>query len=144
MDNSILDKHRRLGWKGFISNIFFGDFVEACYPYTLTGGQYSSLWLQRMVRFTSILVGGILGHGWFFGIMDHVTSLYVDGRCISDSGCNAESKSLFIRSSAYLPYPISYSLVSSETRFYFLVASFIAFIVPFFSAVIFLRNEIHK
>jgi hypothetical protein len=32
--------HRHLGWKGFVSNIIMGDFVEACYPYTLASEFY--------------------------------------------------------------------------------------------------------
>lgn len=48
-------KHRQLGWKGLSSNLLFGDFVEACYPYTLSNPP-----LLSCIRFACALAGAIL------------------------------------------------------------------------------------
>lgn len=50
--------HSRLGFKGFISNIFFGDFVESCYPYSL---EYPVI--ITAIRISCILSGSLLGIG---------------------------------------------------------------------------------
>jgi len=57
-DKKKLAIHTKLGFRGFVSNVFFGDFVEACYPYSL---EYTPILIS--VRIACILSGALLGLG---------------------------------------------------------------------------------
>jgi len=47
--------HKRLGWRGFVSAVLYGDFVEACYPYTLSDPA-----LLVVVRVGSAVAGAVV------------------------------------------------------------------------------------
>ena len=46
-----------LGWRGAVSNFLMGDFVEACYPFSLRNGT-----VLLSVRAASAVVGGLIFH----------------------------------------------------------------------------------
>lgn len=110
------DHHIRLGWKGTFSNLMMGDYVEACYPYTL-----SNRWVLYSVRVSSAIAGGlILG---YFGVMEDCqegpgrgsissssTVRYERGRVThysAGSSSSSSSRGYTLQSSAYLPLPLS-------------------------------------
>lgn len=47
----------RLGWRGAVSNLLMGDFVEACYPFSLRNVK-----ILLGIRATCALVGGLIFH----------------------------------------------------------------------------------
>jgi hypothetical protein len=57
-DKKKLAIHTKLGLRGFFSNVLFGDFVEACYPYSL---EYTPILIS--IRIACILSGALLGLG---------------------------------------------------------------------------------
>lgn len=110
------DHHIRLGWKGTFSNLLMGDYVEACYPYTL-----SNRWVLYSVRISSAIAGGlILG---YFGVMGDCQEGPGQGSISSSSAVRYErgrvthystgssrssgSRGYALQSSAYLPLPLS-------------------------------------
>eukprot|EP01036_Dinobryon_divergens_P022310 gene22310-30554_t len=90
----IVERHRRLGWKGFYSNIMFGDFVEACYPFIVPGMSAAYCWPLRVaVQLSCLLAGAILGMSWgvdltrFFQLSsDKETSFFCDSDGLFLSG----------------------------------------------------------
>ena len=115
------DKHRRLGWRGLFSNIFMGDFVEACYPYTL-----SSPLMLTAIRVSCAMAGAVLAYGGF------------------------------VRSTAYLPLPVSLlladsgwmsggaqgSIITHPEVIILGTASLIAFIVPLLVSIVYLDKPL--
>ena len=108
--------HIRLGWKGTLSNLLMGDYVEACYPYTL-----SNRWVLYSVRVSSAIAGGlILG---YFGVIGDCKKGSGLGSSLSSSAALYEREKMMhysassssssshrdhaFQSSAYLPLPIS-------------------------------------
>ena len=153
----IVERHRRLGWKGFYSNIMFGDFVEACYPFIVPGMSAAYCWPLRVaVQLSCLLAGAILGMSWgvdltrFF--VDKETSFF----CDSDDGLFLSGHGWLrdavmggpVRSSAYFPLPLSlaFSLFSDSTAAVcrLAAAAAVAFFVPFFTAFISLRSRINE
>jgi hypothetical protein len=107
--------HIRLGWKGTISNLLMGDYVEACYPYTL-----SNRWVLCSVRASSAIAGGlILGYfgvigdckeGAGLGSSSSAAMVYERGRVTHYStscGSSSSGRDYSLQSSAYLPLPLS-------------------------------------
>jgi hypothetical protein len=107
--------HIRLGWKGTFSNLLMGDYVEACYPYTL-----SNRWVLCSVRISSAIAGGLIMG--YFGVMgdckegssagsssSSAAVLYERGRVThySTSSSSGSGRDYSLQSSAYLPLPVS-------------------------------------
>lgn len=145
--------HRRLGWKGFTSNVLFGDFVEACYPYTVEGPCASEP-LRWAVRVACAVAGAILGSSWrmdMLAVSPEGTSsdFFEQPRC----GLNGAGT---VRSSAYLPLPLAVALswadayVESSGMTHvvwrpvlkLVAALLVAFAIPFLSALILLPSKI--
>lgn len=95
------DHHLRQGMKGTTSNLLMGDYVEACYPYTL-----HNRWVLLSVRVSSAIAGGmILG---YLGFKVDRTRLMLPQSCLAGhTGTTADCQ---FRSSAYLPLPLTIML----------------------------------
>lgn len=92
------DHHLRQGMKGTTSNLLMGDYVEACYPYTL-----HNRWVLLSVRVSSAIAGGmILG---YLGLQVDRTRLMLPPSCLA--GYTGASADYQFRSSAYLPLPLT-------------------------------------
>ena len=106
-------KQKKIGWKGFQSNFLFGDFVEACYPYTLDR-PYSVL---LVIRIACMVAGSEL----------------LDSSDHQNPG--------IIKSSAYSPFPFIlwhiYTAYSIECFEAFVFASSVAFFLPFLATYTF-------
>lgn len=99
------DHHLRLGKKGTFSNLLMGDYVEACYPYTV-----SNRWVLLSVRISSVIAGGLV-LGYFGAQAD----------CLRNNAFSSSSSSSF--SSSFSPSfsissPPSASSSSSSTNFH--------------------------
>ena len=111
--------HIRLGLKGTVSNLLMGDYVEACYPYTLT-----NRWVLLSVRI-SCAVSGALVLGYFGMLHDRSTSLsscsseYCDVSAPASNMLRKEGSHAF-QSSAYLPLPLAMmlALLGSSDDYY--------------------------
>lgn len=95
------DHHLRQGMKGTTSNLLMGDYVEACFPYTL-----NNRWVLLSVRVSSAIAGGlILG---YLGSQVDRTRLMLPQTCLAENtGATADYQ---FRSSAYLPLPLTIML----------------------------------
>ena len=95
--------HLRQGMKGTISNFFMGDYVEACYPYTL-----HNRWVLLSVRISTAIAGGLmLG---YLGLQADRIQLMPPTSCLAASaGTTADYQ---LRSSAYLPLPLTILLAT--------------------------------
>ena len=143
------NRHSRLGWRGFISNFCFGDFVEACYPYTQPGSLYSSSLLLISVRISCSIAGILITHSWLsYIIISLINQFSKNNICKSYLFPSQPS----IQSSAYLPLPLSIFLGSynynatnhlSSYQPYIVYASLITFFVPLVSALFLLPKYIH-
>lgn len=101
------DHHLRQGMKGTISNLLMGDYVEACYPYTL-----HNRWVLLSVRVSSAIAGGlILG---YLGFQVDRFRLMLPPSCLAGhTGATADYQ---FRSSAYLPLPLTIMLAIMMAR----------------------------
>ena len=143
-ENNSMKRHGRLVRKGFYSNILFGDFVEACYPFSVPemsdAGVFSPS-VAMAVRISCVLAGAVLGVSWGWDLMGTV----VDG----DSQCFNEYLWWLqeavtggpVRSSAYLPLPLSIGLSlwsggGWANALKLSIAGLISFAGPFFTALI--------
>jgi hypothetical protein len=166
----IVERHRRLGWKGFYSNIMFGDFVEACYPFIVPGMSAAYCRPVRVaVQFSCVVAGAILGMSWGVDLTRFIVLSSSDNSsffCESVSSSSSSSNSSFmsvtllsgngwvheavlggpIRSSAYFPLPFSLivSLFSDSIAAVcrLAAAAAVAFFGPFITAFILLRSHI--
>lgn len=122
------NQHARLGWSGFKSNFLFGDFVEACYPYTQPDSPFSSPTLLVIIRVTCALSGSLITHSWL-------------SRLICNTG-DVTSSLTHVQSSAYLPLPVILGMWGSDwsTHQYILYACFISFMLPFTFTCILLQK----
>jgi hypothetical protein len=95
------DHHLRQGIKGTTSNLLMGDYVEACYPYTL-----NNPWVLLSVRVSSAIAGGmILG---YLGFQVDRTRLMLPQSCLAEH--TVATADYQFRSSAYLPLPLTIML----------------------------------
>ena len=95
--------HLRQGIKGTISNLFMGDYVEACYPYTL-----HNRWILLSVRISTAIAGGlIIG---YLGFQVDTTRLMLPMSCLATHSGTAAN--YLLRSSAYLPLPLTIILAT--------------------------------
>ena len=156
----IVERHRRLGWKGFYSNIMFGDFVEACYPFIVPGMSAAYCRPLRVaVQLSCLIAGAILGMRWGVDLTRFVhlssdketTSFFCDSNTdgLSLSGHGWFREAVLggpVRSSAYFPLPFSlaFSLFSDSTAAVcrLVAAAAVAFFGPFLTALILLRSRI--
>jgi hypothetical protein len=101
------DHHLRQGMKGTTSNLLMGDYVEACYPYTL-----HNRWVLLSVRVSSAIAGGtILG---YLGFQFDRSRLMLPPSCLAGhTGATADYQ---FRSSAYLPLPLTIMLAIMTAR----------------------------
>ena len=101
------DHHLRQGIKGTTSNLLMGDYVEACYPYTL-----HNRWVLLSVRVSSAIAGGmIMG---YLGLQVDRTRLMLPPSCLAGhTGATADYQ---LRSSAYLPLPLTIMLAIITAR----------------------------
>jgi hypothetical protein len=101
------DHHLRQGMKGTTSNLLMGDYVEACYPYTL-----HNRWVLLSVRVSSAIAGGlILG---YLGFQVDRTRLMLPPSCLA--GHTGAAADYHFRSSAYLPLPLTIMLAIMTAR----------------------------
>ena len=96
------EHHTRLGLIGAISNTFMGDFVEACYPYSLTNS-----WVLFSVRVGAAIAGGLI-----VGYYGLTNDCKIDEKFSLISSVFRSTDSGPFKSSAYLPLPLVILLAS--------------------------------
>lgn len=99
--------HLQQGMKGTISNFLMGDYVEACYPYTL-----HNPWVLLSVRISTAIAGGLmLG---YLGLQADRVRLMPPTSCLAAyTGTTGDYQ---LRSSAYLPLPLTILLATMNAR----------------------------